>query len=434
MNSRRLLAFVLFLVSIALAGCGSKGGGGSNARIRMLNAVPDASGAMSLSFDTNAPVISGLAFEQVTQYVGVDGGQHEFKVSVNGGASNLIDTTLSISGADYTYFVYGPVAAATAGLFQDSGVQKPASGNFAVRFFNVAAGVGPLDLYLTAPGIDINTTSATVSNVGYGNASAFVSVPNGSYEIRVTAANTKDIVFDTGPQTFTDQTQSNIVAITKGSARLVDVAVLAIDDPGSGQVFQNLLAEFKVVNGTSVPSPLNVLVDGALTLSNVPFTGISNYTTTAAGTHTFAVQATSTPGSNLTSLIDTLNPATDTSLAFSGPAGALQALVLHDNNLPPAVGHARIRFANISQDFASLDVYVNFSKQVSNMTNQSASAYVDVTADTTVGTAFEFDFNTAGTVTPVLKVPNAVLIGGHTYTMYVMGPAASPQGVMTKDD
>ena len=432
MNSRRALTFVLFLVSVALAGCGSKGNGG-NARIRVLNAIPDAP-AISVALDTNAPFVSGLAFENVTQYIGVDSGSHEFKVSANGGASNVIDTTLSMGSQDYTYIVYGPVSAAVSGLFQDSGFNQPSSGNFAIRFINIAAGVGPLDLYLTAPGVDINTTSATVSNIGFGGASAFVTIPNGTFEIRATSANTKDVVFDTAAQTFTDQSMSNIVAITKGSARLVDVGVLKIDSNGTGQVFQNLLAEFKVVNATSVPSPINVSVDGELQLSNVPFTGISNYTVIAAGTHTFSVQATATPGANLASLINTLNPATDTSFVFSGPAGALQGLVLNDNNLPPAVGHARIRFVNVSPDFASLDVYINFAKQVSNLNTQSASGYIDVLADTTVGTAFEFDFNTAGTVTPVLKVTNAVIIGGHTYTEYVMGPASAPQGVLTKDD
>ena len=45
---------------------------------------------------------------------------------------------------------------------------------------------------------------------------------------------------------------SDIVAITKGSAQLVNVGVLKIDETGTGQVFQNLLAEFKVINATSV--------------------------------------------------------------------------------------------------------------------------------------------------------------------------------------
>ncbi len=432
MNSRRAILFVLFLVSVALAGCGSKGGGGNNARIRVLNGIPDAN-AISLTLDTTV-VVSGLGFEQTTQYTGVDTGSREFKVSANGGASNVIDTTISIGGNDYTYIVYGPVSAAVASLFVDSGFTKPNSGNFAVRFINTAAGVGNVDLYLTAPGVDINSTSATVPNVGYGAASAFTSVPNGTYEIRVTAANTKQVIFDTGPQAFSDQQMYNVVAITKGSAQLVDVAVLNIDDNGTGSVKQNLLAEFKVVNASSVGSPLNVSVDGALTLSNVPYTGVSNYTITTSGSHTFTVQSTATPGANILTLVDTLNSATDQSLVFSGTAGALSGLVLNDNNLPPAVGHARIRFVNSSADFPALDVYVNFAKQVSNLTTNSASGYVDVTADVTTGTAFEFDFNTAGTVTPVLKVPNVTIIGGHTYTVYVMGTAASPVAVTTKDD
>ena len=432
MNSRRAVMFVLFLVSIVLAGCGSKGSGGGNARIRVLNGIPDAN-SISLTLDTTQ-VVSGLAFEQTTQYTGVDSGSREFKVSANGGASNVIDTTINLSGSDYTYVVYGPVSAAVGSLFVDSGFSKPNSGNFAVRFINAAAGVGNIDLYLTAPGVDINSTSATVPNVGYGAGSAFTSVPTGTYEIRVTAANTKQVIFDTGAQAFSEQQFYNIVALTKGSAQLVDVAVLNIDDNGTGSVKQNLLAEFKVVNATSVASPLNVAVDGALTLSNVPFTGVSNYTITTAGSHTFTVQSTATPGANILTLVDTLNPATDQSLVLTGAAGGLSALVLNDNNLPPAVGHARLRFVNASSEFPSLDVFVNFAKQVSNLTINSASGYIDVTADTTTGTAFEFDFNTAGTVTPVLKVPNVTIIGGHTYTVYVMGPAASPVAVTTKDD
>ena len=433
MNSRRAVTLVLFLLSVTLVGCGSKGSGSSNARIRVLNAIPDAT-AISLTLDTNAPIVSGLAFQQVTQYIGVGGGSHEFKVSVNGGASNVIDTTLNLAGVDYTYVVYGPVSAAVGGLFPDTGFSAPSSGNFSVRFINAAAGIGPVDLYLTAAGTDLNTTSATVSNVGVGSSSAFTTVPTGTYEVRATAANTKDVVFDTGTVAFGNQTFTDIVALTKGSSKLVQVAVLNIDSNGTGQVKDNLLAEFKVINASSVASPLNVAVDGNLTLSNVPYTGVSNYTTVSAGPRTFTVQATATPGANLLTLVNALAPATDTSLVLSGPAGALLPLVLQDNNLPPAAGRARIRFVNTSADFASLDVYVNFSKQVSSLVTNSASSYIEVTADATIGTSYEFDFNTAGTVTPVLKLPGVSIIAGHTYTVYVVGSAAAPLGVVAKDD
>ena len=85
--------------------------------------------------------------------------------------------------------------------------------------------------------------------------------------------------------------------------------------------------------------------------------------------------------------------------------------MLADNNLPPPAGRARIRFVNSSPDLGAFDVYINFSKQVSGLATNSASAYNEVAADATIGTAFEFDFNLAGTTTPVLKLPNTVIVG-----------------------
>ena len=176
-----------------------------------------------------------------------------------------------------------------------------------------------------------------------------------------------------------------------------------------------------MINASSVASPLNVIVDGNLFLSNI-YRGVELH---AVGAAHLTVQATATPGANLLSLVDTLAPATDTSLVLSGPAGGLLALILQDNNLPPPAARARVRFVNTSPDFASLDVYVNFSKQVSSLATNSGSSYIELTADTTIGTAFEFDFNTAGTVTPVLKLPNTTIVAGKTYTIYVVGPATA---------
>jgi hypothetical protein len=117
----------------------------------------------------------------------------------------------------------------------------------------------------------------------------------------------------------------------------------------------------------------------------------------------------------------------------SGSAGALQALVLTDNNLPAAVGHARVRFVNASPDLAAMDVYVNFVKLFSAVATNSTSPYAELSAETT-GTTYEFDFNVAGTTTPVLMMPNSTIVAGKTYTVYVVGPAASLLGVLVGDN
>ena len=131
------------------------------------------------------------------------------------------------------------------------------------------------------------------------------------------------MIYDGVPQTFAEHSGASIVAFGKGSGKLVNVVLLRNDDAGSGALVDNLLTQYKVVNASLVPSPLNVLVDGSLQLSNIPYTGVSNYQRTSAGAHNFSFEATTTPGASLLTLVQTLAAATDTSIVLTGTAGAL---------------------------------------------------------------------------------------------------------------
>ena len=67
------------------------------------------------------------------------------------------------------------------------------------------------------------------------------------------------------------------------------------------------------------------------------------------------------------------------------------------------------------------------------MTANSASPYAELVADAT-GTAYEFDFNVAGTTTPALMLSNVLIAAGKTYTVYVVGQGAARQGVVVGDN
>jgi len=431
MNTKRAPIILLFLLSFVLASCGKSGS--NNANLRIVNVIPDAP-SVSVQLGTNPPLVTGLLFQQLTQYINTPGGSQDFMVSANGGQSFAINQTLSMGNGNYTYIVYGPVVSATGLLVNENNLPTVNSGQFNFRVINVAAGIGPVDVYLTPVGTDLNTTSPTISNVGLGGIASFVAVNVGTLELRATATGTKSVIYDTLPQAFTNGSSYEAVVFTKGSSRLVSVAMLDENNTGTGQVNDNLLAEFKVINASTAGTALNVLVNGVIALSNIPYQGVSNYVTTPAGSSTFTVQATATPGSNLLTLVSTLDSATDTSIVFSGPPGGLIPLVLTDNNLPPPALNARVRFVNVSPGIGPLDVYVNFGKTISALPENSGSIYVNETADSTIGTAYEFDFNIAGTTTPVLKLPGIVIIAGHTYTIYVVGPSNAPQGVLSQDD
>jgi hypothetical protein len=430
--SRTLLA-AFCLTSLILTGCSKSSSNSSNGQMRVINAF---SQATALDVSVNAkPVVSGLQFQSNSQYTDVDSGAQTVIVSVTGVSTALVNTTYNLSSnTKYSYVIFGPQTAVGAQLVADS-FTDPGSGFFSLRLINAAAGPGPLDLYVTAPGADLSATAPAIANVPYASNSLFVSVATGtSFEIRITPAGTKDVVYDGVPQTFAEHSGASIVALGKGSGKLVNVVLLREDDTGSGALVDNLLTQYKVVNASLVPSALNVLVDGSLQLSNIPYTGVSNYQRTSTGTHNFSFEATTTPGASLLTLVQTLTAATDTSVVLTGTAGALHPLVLQDNNLPPPVSTANVRFVNSSADVAAFDVFVNFSKQISGLSTNSASGYINLSAAASTGTSYEFDFNLAGTTTSLLKLTSVVLTAGRTYTVYLTGPSSSLRGVVSQDN
>jgi hypothetical protein len=85
-------------------------------------------------------------------------------------------------------------------------------------------------------------------------------------------------------------------------------------------------------------------------------------------------------------------------------------------------------------DVAALDVFVNFSRQVSGLAMNTISAGIELDADPTAGTAYEFDFHVSGSSQTVLQLPGVVLFGGQLYTIYVVGPGSALAGVVVQDN
>lgn len=430
----RALLATLCLVVLTLVGC-SKGGSNNsgNGNIRLFNAFLEASALNVVVGST--PVAPAAPFERLTPYVSVNNGVQTFLVTVVGAQSPLVNSSLSIGGdANYTYIVFGPTTAVRT-VFATDSFNDPGSGFYAVRVINTAAGVGPVDVYLTPPGADLTVAAPAVSNVPYGSVSSYLSVAIGAnFEIRMTPTGTKNVIFDSTPRLFAEHSGTTIVIYSKGSGTLVNAALLNDNGSGGGIIVDNLVAQYKVINASLVASPLNVFVDGSLQLSNIPFAGVSSYQQTATGAHSITVQAQATPGATLLTLNPTLSAASDTSIALVGSAGALGGVVLADDNLPPAVGSAGVRFVNASSGSPSVDVFVNFSKQVSALTQNTASSYLNLTATAVTGTTYEFDFNVTGTTSALLKLTGVVIAAPHKYTVYLAGPPGSLTGIVTQDN
>ncbi len=423
-------ALLVCLAALALGACGlNPSGSGTGTTLRVANLMP---GTTAVTVDVNGSAFMTAApFETFTGYQDIPAGNYTFDILLGGSPTPVFTTVNALANVSaYTFIPYGPTTLPGGLLLDDTLAVHVPSGEFGFRLVNVSPTAGLIDAYLTAPGADLASASPVVSSLAYNTFSNFINVPLGSYELRITRSGTKEVIFDSLLPAAPNSGGQTVVAYTRGSARLVNVAVFT--DGSAATTLPNRLARLKMVNASAVASPLNLFVDGNLTLANVPYTGVSNYQDIDAGPRAITVEAAATPGAALLSTTPTFTPATDTSIALYGSAGALGALILTDANVTTLTTKAQVRFVNVAAALGTVDVYANGALATSGVAQNAASPYVllDALAE---GTTYQFDFDPAGTTTPALSVPGVNLVAGGVYTIYVVGPPGALQGIVVQD-
>ena len=191
-------AVMLFLTSILLiAGCG---GGGTETRFRLMNAVPDESN-LDVLVDS-ATVASNVAYGTSTAYQAVKSGSHQVQIDPSGTTNSLLQQSVSFSSGSDTTILASNFSSNITGLILADDNSAPPSGNFKLRVVNAAPGLGPADVYIVAPATDLNTVSPTLSNLAFESSSGYQSLAAGSYEVVLTPVGQKFVAINTGSLTF----------------------------------------------------------------------------------------------------------------------------------------------------------------------------------------------------------------------------------------
>jgi hypothetical protein len=425
-----LFALALFMLPVMLAGCNFKSAGfviSKPAHVRFFNALVDG-GAINVTIGDQSPV-TGLPFEGLTTYQDITSGNQRVTITVGGGASTIVDTTtLFTDDAFSTYLIFGTSAGPSPVLISDVVPNTPGSGLFVLRAINAAFSSAGLDVYVTSPGAPLANMSPNVSNLAYGSQSAFLLFNAGSYQVRMTLPNSKQVIYDAGTQTFAERTAYQIVGYTKGSGTLVNGAFLALDATGTGNVVNNAIAQFKLIHAAPGTAAINAFVDGIAQFISVPYAAASSYETVPAGAHVLTVDTVTSPGAPIATAQPTFGAATNTSVIVTGLPGAQTALVLADDNLPGTAGNARVRFVNVAPDVAAVDVLVNFAKQVVGLPVNTASSYRELAENT-----YAISFQLTGTQTALVNLPAVALTAGRTYSLYLIGTSGQYSGTLTAD-
>lgn len=185
----------------------------------------------------------------------------------------------------------------------------------------------------------------------------------------------------------------------------------------------------RFLHAVSGAGAVNVAVDGVPLGANLAYGGAApgtQYYPAYVGTRQFAVRRTADTSAHVLDAPIAVAASTDHTVIGVGSGATITALVLTDNNAPPAAGNIKVRAVNATAA-ATVDVYVTaqdasiatIAPTFANLAPRSASAYVERPAG-----AFQVRFTTAGTKTVVRDVSVASVGAGGIRTIVLLEAAA----------
>ncbi len=199
----------------------------NDASVRLINAL---TAAQALDFVVDGVVASsGTPFGAASPYIGVSAGSHRLQARGSSSGTTLVDFTRDLTSGGSFSMIPAPGLNQFGALFIPDD-PSPAVGRVKLRGINLSAATGPVAIYVTGPTDEISSATPVIPALAFGAASPYVTVPPGSYRIRLTPVGAPStILADTG----------NIILST-GSVR----TLLVTDAPGGG-----------------LPTTLSVIVD-----------------------------------------------------------------------------------------------------------------------------------------------------------------------------
>jgi len=217
----KMLALAVLASAVTLAACSDDDPAPvTTAQLRAVHLSPNAPNVDILV--NGAAVASNVAYLGSTSYLSVPSGPATVQVQPVGSNTNVIDETPTLDADEaYTVLAANFVAQIEAIVLVDDRT-APTTGNVRVRIVHGAPTAPAVDVYVTSPTADLETALPVLTNVTFGTASGYLTLPAATYRIRVTVAGTKTVAIDSGD-----------VPLSSGQVR----TVIATDNTGGGVPF-----------------------------------------------------------------------------------------------------------------------------------------------------------------------------------------------------
>ena len=421
---------IALLAAMALAACG---GGllGNQGRIRLVNATTGL-GALDLLIDNEA-AIAGVATGTASDYALRKAGSYPLDIRQSGSAATLLTTSTTLVADKHQTLVAYNSGGTVAATILDDEEGDPGRNKAKFRVFNTAtADADKVDVYLITAAcstLGSSAAAATASSVS-GLQSAYTELSSSAtaYNLCVTSAGDKsDLRLEIPSFVLSEKRIVTVILLRAAGGYLMNAIVL--DQQGAAAQVLNASARARVA--TSVPTPVNVTVNGVVVASGLSAPNAIPYVLVPAGPVALKVNGNDVvPVAPLTAA-----PGADVTVLLTGATPT--ATLLADDNTPSssAANPVKLRLVNglngaSSTDAATLtlnNVVVN-----SGVGPGQASPYAQVASsaglarlEARIGTVqFYFD-------------QTATLESGRVYTLFLLGDiaAAAPpnRGILVPD-
>ncbi len=327
------------------------------ANVRVAHFSPNAPN-VDVYLDGSA-VLEDVPFRAVSDYLAVPAGTHTVEVTAAGDPDTVaFEGEVTLEAADYTVAAIGNLGGedtAFEPLVLTDDTSDVADNLTRVRLVHASP---------DAPAVDVTDDGSPVfDGVAYGE-TATVEIPADTYPLEVrpdTESNDGEVVTEVGAE-FTGGTVYTVFA-----AGYLEPADAPADEPfgftaavdagtGGGGLLDT--ASLRVGHFSPDAPNVDVFVDDALALSDVPFRAVSDYLTVTAGTHTVEVTATGDPDTSV--FDDEVDLAgADYTVAAVGELDGdeeFRPVVLEDDNSDPGGDSARVRLVHAAPDAPAVDV------------------------------------------------------------------------------
>ena len=186
------------------------------AALRVFHTSPDAPAVdVVANDDFMNPLVPSLSFPDFAGYVGVPAADYNVKVTPAGNSGVIvIDADVSLAaGQAYDVLAVDTLAMIEPLVLNDD--PRSVAINAKVRIVHASPTAQNVDIYVMAPGTDINTVDPTLTDVAFKANTGYIALPEGMYDVAVAPTGTKTAAI--GPATF-DFMNGDVVTVVARDA------------------------------------------------------------------------------------------------------------------------------------------------------------------------------------------------------------------------